>query len=67
MKTIVQNFQDQKYLAEGAAWAPAREDAKIFARSYDALEFCLQHEIKGVEFILLDEEDQEIVRVSQLG
>jgi hypothetical protein len=66
MKTIVQNLGDQSYLGEEFKWVREKEHAKAFHRSYDALDFCLQNKIKGVELLLLDEHGSEIVRLSRI-
>ena len=68
MKVLVQNTKTGFYLSEEDRWVQEMSTALDFKNSMDALEHCLQKQLKGVQILLASQNSSQYdCPVSVLG
>ena len=49
MEILIKDPETQLFLNDKALWVQAEAEARLFLLPLDALRFCVEHEIKGME------------------
>jgi hypothetical protein len=66
MEILIQNSDTKFYFKEHQQWVENAADARVFRGPLDALQFCVEHQLKGVQLGFRYHEDGPDVHFSGL-
>ena len=55
MKVFVQQVSTKRFLADGRGWSDAIEAAQPFSTAAEAIEFCVEHDVKDVQLVKISD------------